>query len=102
RWTTPDAGTPAFKAIQMYRNYDGAKSTFGETSVAAGVANADSLSAFAGLRAHDGALTVMIVNKVTSAAPVAVALNNFSQRGVASVWQLTSANQIIHPADLTF
>jgi hypothetical protein len=102
RWTTPDTGTPAFKAIQMYRNYDGAKSTFGDTSVAASVAHPDNLSAFAALRSNDGALTVMVVNKVSAAAPVAVALNNFSHRGIASVWQLTSANQIVHPADVSF
>ena len=35
RWTTPAASTPTYKAMKMYRNYDGSKSTFGETSVAA-------------------------------------------------------------------
>src|SRR6185503_3258490 len=35
RWTTPDASTPTFKAMKMYRNYDGNRSTFGETSVSA-------------------------------------------------------------------
>ena len=35
RWTTPDPSTPTYKAIKMYRNYDGNKSTFGETSVSA-------------------------------------------------------------------
>jgi hypothetical protein len=35
RWTTPAATSPSFQAMKMYRNYDGNKSTFGETSVAA-------------------------------------------------------------------
>jgi len=35
RWTTPDPSTPTYKAMKMYRNYDGAKSTFGDTSVLA-------------------------------------------------------------------
>ena len=35
RWTTPDPATPTYKAIKMYRNYDGAKSTFGDVSVSA-------------------------------------------------------------------
>ncbi len=30
-----DASTPTYKAMKMYRNYDGNKSTFGDTSVAA-------------------------------------------------------------------
>jgi hypothetical protein len=33
RWTTPDAATPTYKAMKLYRNYDGAKSGFGDTSV---------------------------------------------------------------------
>ena len=35
RWTTPASSTPTYKAMKMYRNYDGNKSTFGDTSVAA-------------------------------------------------------------------
>ena len=48
----------------MYRNYDGGKSTFGDTSVAAGGPNPDQLSTFAALRYADGALTVMAINPV--------------------------------------
>ena len=33
RWTTPDPSTPTYLAMKMYRNYDGAKSAFGDTSV---------------------------------------------------------------------
>ena len=44
--------------MKMYRNYDGANSTFGDTSVSAIAPNADNLSAFAALRKADGALTV--------------------------------------------
>ena len=47
RWTTPDRDTPTYKAMKMYRNYDGSKSTFGDTSVSATVPNPDNLSAFA-------------------------------------------------------
>ena len=32
RWATPDSSTPTYKAIKMYRNYDGNKSTFGDTA----------------------------------------------------------------------
>src|SRR4030095_1733755 len=35
RWTTPATTTPTFKAMKMYRNYDGNRSTFGDTSVPA-------------------------------------------------------------------
>ena len=44
RWTTPASSTPTYKAMKMYRNYDGNKSTFGDTSVAATVPNPDNVS----------------------------------------------------------
>ena len=103
RWTTPAAATPTYKAMKMYRNYDGAKSTFGDTSVKATVVNPDNLSAFAALRASDGALTVMVVNKVLSdTTPVTLALGNFSGTGTAQAWQLTSANAIVRLADIAY
>ncbi len=33
RYATPPATTPTYKAIKMYRNYDGNRSTFGNVSV---------------------------------------------------------------------
>jgi PKD repeat protein len=101
RWTTPDAATPTYKAMKLFRNYDGAKSGFGDTSVAATVPNPDNLSAFAALRASDGAMTVVVVSKVLSGnTPVTVNLANFANAGSAQVWQLTSANTIAHPASI--
>jgi hypothetical protein len=103
RWTTPAASTPTYKAFKMYRNYDGNRSTFGDTSVAANAPDPDSLAAFAALRSADGALTVMVVNKSLSG-PTQATLNlaNFNASGKAQVWQLTSANQIARLADINF
>ena len=103
RWTTPDASTPTYKAIKMYGNYDGNNSRFGDTSVSAAVPNPDNLSSFAALRSSDGALTVMVISKVLSGStPVTLSLANFSNQGVAHVWQLTSANVISQLADVNF
>jgi PKD repeat protein len=103
RWTTPDASTPTYKAIKMYRNYDGALSTFGDTSVSATGVNPDYVAAFAAQRSADGALTVMVISKYLSGAtPVTLNLANFSASGTAKVYQLTSANAINHLTDLTF
>jgi hypothetical protein len=102
RWTTPASSTPTYKAMKMYRNYDGNKSAFGDTSVAATVPNPDAVSAFAAVRTADGALTVMAINKSSSAATTAnVSLANVAHRGTAQAWQLTSANAITRLADLT-
>jgi len=103
RWTTPDASTPTYKAMKIWRNYDGNKSAFGETSVSASAPNPDTLSAFAATRASDGAMTVMVISKVLSGStPVTVNLANFVAAGSAQAWQLTSANAITHLSDVNF
>jgi PKD repeat protein len=103
RWATPDPTTPTYKAMKMYRNYDGNKSTFGDTSVSTTVPNPDNVAAFSATRSLDGALTVMVINKYLSGStPATVNLANFANGGTAQVWQLTSANTINHLSDITF
>ena len=103
RWTTPDASTPTYKAMKIYRNYDGNRSTFGDTSVAATGANPDNVSVFAAERSTDGALTVIVINKYLSGnTPATLNLVNFPHNGNAQVWQLTAANVINRLADMNF
>jgi hypothetical protein len=103
RWTTPDSSTPTYKAMKMYRNYDGNKSTFGDTSVAATVPNPDNLSAFAAIRTSDGAMTLMVINKdLTNATPLRVAITNFANSGTAQAWRLTASNVITRLADVPY
>lgn len=104
RWTAPAAGSQVGNAFKMYRNYDGNKSTFGDTNVRDSLPDAtiDNLSSFAALRTSDGALTVMVISKYLSAGtPVTVNLTNFTDNGSAEVWRLNSNNTITHPANLT-
>ena len=101
RWTYPDPSTPTYKAMKIYRNYDGNRSTFGDTSVSTTTANPDNLSSFGATRSTDGALTVMVINKVLSGStPVTVNLAHFSAAGSAQVWQLTSTNAITQLASV--
>lgn len=100
RWGVAEDGnsTPAkyhvtFLASKIYRNYDGKNSTFGDTSVSATVENPDNLSAFAAVRASDGALTVMVINKQQGSTPVTVNLSNFSSGATAQPWQINSTGQ---------
>ena len=95
RWTTPDISTLTFKAMQMYRNYDGKKSGFGSVSVSDTVPNPDTLSSFAAVRRSDGALTIMVINKsLTGPTPVQLNIEHFAGT-VAAAWQLTSADTIM-------
>jgi hypothetical protein len=102
RWGTPAASSPTYKAFKLYRNYDGQRSTFGNTSVSATVPDPDTVSAYAALRSSDGALTVMVVSKFLSgSASITVDLLGFTATGPVQVWQLTSANTLSRQADLT-
>jgi hypothetical protein len=102
RWTTPAATTPTYKAIKMYRNYDGNTSAFGDTSVAATVPDPNTLAAFAAQRSTDGTLTIMVVNKVLSGTTqVTINVAHFADRGTAQLWQLTAANAITRGSDVT-
>jgi hypothetical protein len=101
RWTVPASTTPTYLAMQMYRNYDGHKSTFGDTSVSAVAPEPDDLSAFAALRAKDGALTIMVISKMlTGTTPLTLSIANFAGDGKAVRYQLTSANSIQKLADI--
>ena len=103
RWTTPDSTTPTYKAMKMYRNYDGNKSAFGDTSVSDVVPNPDNVSSFAAIRGPDGALTIMVISKyLTGNTFTTLNLNNFSGNGTAQRWQLTSSNAITRLADVTY
>ena len=101
RWTTPDTATPTYKAIKIFRNYDGQLSAFGDTSVkTTSSSNPDSLSVFGATRTSDGAMTVMVINKIAGSTPVTLSLANFTAGAAAQVWQLTSANAINRLADV--
>jgi hypothetical protein len=103
RWTTPDPSTPTYKAMKMYRNYDGNQSTFGDTSIYTAVPNPDDLSAFGAVRTADGALTLMVINKdLNNASPINASITNFNATGTAQRWQLTSSNIITQLANLSF
>jgi len=91
--TTPTTYYVTALASRIYRNYDGLNSGFGDTSVAATVADSDNLSAFAAVRSSDGALTVIVINKQQGRTPVTVNLANFPTNGSTEVWQINSAAQ---------
>ena len=101
RWTTPNASTPTYQAMKLYRNYDGHGSSFGDTSVSVSGANPDDVSTFAAVRSSDGALTLMVINKqLTSAAALTMNITNYSPAATAQAWQLTSANAISRLTDI--
>lgn len=80
RWTAPDATTPAYNSLLLYRNYDGSKSTFNPISVSA-THNGDPnlFSVYAASSVNGNSLTLMVVNKdPANNAQVQFTLNHFS------------------------
>ncbi len=82
---------PAAFSFMMFLNYDNAGNQFGNTSVSATSANPDLLSIFAAQRT-DSAITVLVLNKTTSAITDSITFANFNPSQTAQVWQYSSAN----------
>jgi hypothetical protein len=102
RWGTLDPATPVYKAIKLYRNYDGSGAGFGSTSIAATVPDPDSVSAFAALRDGDSTMTLIVINKqLDRPADATVSLDHFPRRGVTETWRLAD-NKIFRQPDLHY
>jgi hypothetical protein len=92
---------PGAFAFGMYRNYDGAGSGFGETSVQASSTDQGRLAIYAAERASDGALTLMVINKTSEPLTSSLALSNASPDATARVYRYSAANlgAIVREAD---
>ena len=66
-WTAPGPTDPIAFAFRMFRNYDGNGSQYGDTWVSASSSDEGRLAVYAAQRASDGAVTVLVINKTTSA-----------------------------------
>jgi hypothetical protein len=86
-WAPPSAGDPGAFAFRMYRNADGAGHGFGESGVLATSADEARLSVYAAIRASDGALTVMAINKTAGALTSPVTIETFAAAPVAFVFR---------------
>jgi hypothetical protein len=88
--------------MKIFRNYDGRNSSFGSTSCSCQVPNPDQLSAFAAQR-PDATMTIMVINKVATSAPISIEVSDQGLASTASAYQISSAAQasITRIADVT-
>jgi hypothetical protein len=91
-WGAPQPTAPVAYSFRLYRNYDGAGGQFGDTSVTSTSTNQGQLSVYGALCSTDGALTVIAINKTTSAIQTSLALQNFKPTGSAAVYTYSNAN----------
>jgi hypothetical protein len=89
--TWADQG-PGNLAFAVYRNYDGAKSTFGDMALQSTSANQGELSVYGALRTSDQAVTVVVINKTFGTLTSSVALEGVTASGNAAVYQYSGAN----------
>ena len=77
---------------RMFRNFDGAGSNFGETSVRAASSDLTSVTTYASLDSvNAGRVVMVVINKATVAKTTSVSLSHATSLTRAEVYQLTSA-----------
>ena len=93
RWTAPSSSVPAYQALKLFRNYDGAHHTFGATSVSAvNSADPNFFSSYASVDPTGTTLTILLVNKdPQQTISTQLLLPNFSPANVTT-YTLSSAD----------
>jgi hypothetical protein len=98
RWALPNDGPLIDDAFRMYRDYNGAHGTFGDTSVQATSTDSNRLAIYAAQRSSDGAYTVLVVNDSEEPLTSPLKLAGIEAAPAAEAWQWTGA-AIEHLAD---
>ena len=91
-WNVPKPTDPLAYSFRIFRNFDGVGGHFGETSVNSTSTDQGQLSVYGALRKSDGALTVVAINKTTSAIQTSLSLANFDSNSSAVVYTYSNAN----------
>ncbi len=104
-WPTdnPSSQGPGMMAFEVYRNYDGANSTFGDMALPSSSADQGKLSVYGALRTADGMLTVVVINKTYGDLTATLSLANLTPNGTAKSFLYSNANltQIVPQQDVT-
>jgi len=105
--TNPSKQIPGMMAFQIYRNYDGNKSTFGDTTLHSTSQNQNALAVYAAIHTtgpSNGTVTVMVINKTYGTLTSTVSLLGLSSSVTsAQVYQYSNANlaAIVGPSAVT-
>ena len=92
-WGPPDpTQVPGLMAYEIYRNYDGADSKFGDVSLASSSADQGRLSVYGALRTADGMVTIVVLNKTYGDLTASLSLDHLTPNGPAKVFLYSNAN----------
>jgi hypothetical protein len=92
-WRLSNNNNFLYGAFEMFRNYDGANGSFGDTSIRATNSDAVAASVYASVDAGNAARMVMVaINKNDTALTAGIAVTHGTQFHTARVYRLTSAS----------
>jgi hypothetical protein len=95
-WGAPNPTTqvPGLKAFQIFRNYDGNNSTFGNQALASTSANQGQVSVYGALRTSDNSYTIVVLNKTFGdlTSTVSLAHHTATANETAKVYLYSGAN----------
>ena len=90
-WTVPMPPWPVLCVFQLFRNYDGRGSQYGDTWVESQSTDQAALSVYGAQRSSDHTLTVLVINKTTQPITTTLSLASFSAV-TAAVFSYSDAN----------
>jgi len=99
-WGGPGGSDTAFAAFALFRNYDGAGSGFGDTSVRATIGSGSGAAAFAATA--PGKVTIVLTNEQSASQTVTVQLAGATPSGAAQWWRTSSNATVTRQADVAF
>lgn len=94
-WPTSGYSTqvPGNMAFEMYRNYDGKDSVFGDAELTSSTGDQSKLAVYAASRTSDGAITIMVINKTYGSLTDTLSIGNLTSTVTqAQVYQYSNAN----------
>lgn len=91
-WAALELDDPFAFAFRMYRNYDGAGSTFGDNSVRATSADQEKLAIYAAQRSRDNAVTIIVINKSNESLISKLAIQGLNRTVTAEVFRYSADN----------
>jgi hypothetical protein len=104
-WGPPDPQTqvPGEMAFEVYRNYDGAGSEFGDMALPSVSGDQGKLSVYGALRTSDNEVTIVVLNKTYGDLNGTLSLKNLQANGNARTFLYSSANlaAIVAQPDVT-
>jgi hypothetical protein len=105
-WGPPDPTNqvPGLMAYEIYRNYDGKKSMFGDTALLSTSINQGQLSVYGALRSSDNAVTVVVINKTYGDLTSTLSLFGLfppATSAQAYVYSNANLNAIVGPTSVT-